>query len=85
MINEAASVSYKQQLRFVISGLCTRDLEAPSTAAARAVLREVRHNKQHLRAALLDILSGVDTMHIFHRLINMLENSHARPARHVPQ
>lgn len=51
-------VSYKQQLRFAISGLCSRDLEAPSVAAARAVLRGVRDNAQHLRAALLDILAG---------------------------
>jgi hypothetical protein len=75
MMNEAASVGHKQQLRFAISGLCTRDLEAPSAAAARAVLREVRHNKQHLRAALLDILSGGDTLHPCHGRIIMLEYS----------
>jgi hypothetical protein len=63
MMIEAAGVSHRQRLRFAISGLCTRDLEAPSVAAARAVLREVRHNKQHLRAALLDILSGVHSCH----------------------
>jgi hypothetical protein len=51
-------VSHKQQLRFAISALISRDLEGPSVAAARAVLRGVRDNAQHLRAALLDILAG---------------------------
>jgi len=50
--------SHKQQLRFAISGLCSRDLEHTSVAAVRAVIREIRHNKQGLKAALHDILSG---------------------------
>lgn len=53
-----SGVSYKQQLRFAISGLCTRDLEQPSVAAARVVLRSLRSQDRHLRAALLDILTG---------------------------
>lgn len=77
MMHDAATVSHKQQLRFAISGLCTRDLEAPSVAAARAVLRQLRHNKQHLRAALLDILSGGNVLHPLQKLLRMTRKRHA--------
>lgn len=50
--------SSKQQLKFAITGLATRDLEGVSVATARAVLREVRHKPAHLKAAISDILSG---------------------------
>jgi hypothetical protein len=59
MVDSVSPVGYKQQLRFAISGLATRDHEQPSVTAARVTLRSLRHNDKQLRAALFDILAGV--------------------------
>lgn len=59
----AAPVGYKQQLRFALCGLATRDLEQPSVAAARATLRGLRNNDKQLRAALFDVLAGEWPLH----------------------
>ena len=57
-MGDSQHLGLKQQLKFAISGLRSRDLEQTSTAAARAVLREIRLQKPQLRAALQDILTG---------------------------
>jgi hypothetical protein len=51
-------MGHRHQLKFALSGLSSKDLEQPSVAAARQVLRALRHNKQHLSTALLDVLTG---------------------------
>lgn len=55
---ELDSMAFRHQLRYALSGCNSRDLEQTSVAAARAVLREVRHNRAQLRACFQEVLTG---------------------------